>query len=112
MRSIQDDLAVNTGFHSRDLIFFSFQQYFWLSILDSTWELQVEDAMAELRQLRSTSDIGLRERDRQLQQLKRQLTSLQAGPLGRSVPVFSPQELPTGTGTGLHHCASTFLQSV
>ena len=66
--------------------------------------------MAELRQGRSMSDIGLMKRDRQLQQLKRQLTSFQA--LGQSVPVFSPRQLPTGTGTYLHHCASSLLQSV
>jgi hypothetical protein len=58
--------------------------------------VQAQRSQAKLEQLWESSNANLEERRLEVRQLKRQVSNLQAGPLGQSVPEFSPQQTPGG----------------
>ena len=58
--------------------------------------VQAQESQARLQEVQARGDASLEQRRLEVRQLKRQVTNLQAGPLGRSVPEFTHQQTPPG----------------
>ncbi len=67
---------------------------------------QAHERQAKLEQLWESGNVSLEDRRLEVRQLKRQISNLQAGPLGQSVPEFSPIQTPAGADLGVSECTA------